>query len=821
MKKFEIKIFINFFAIVFALSAHGQNPTVQTSDTGRPAVQGLSANDVSTSMGLPANGLPRQVLGTTPARTGYGVGMTVGVGEGLPPHEEKPVAKELPELTVTQFQRFVQSSTGRMLPLLGYALFDRSSVPSFLNAPVPANYVLGPGDELEIKIWGGGDFQARMPIDRQGQINLPRLGPIAVAGLRASDLDAFLKRQLARVYANFDVSATVGKIRSIQVYVVGQARVPGAHTVSSLSTMLGAVFETGGPSATGSMRQIHLMRDGQKVATLDLYRFLQSGDVGNDPRLLPGDVIVIPPAGPRVALTGAVDNPAIVELATPEERLAQVMAYLGSSTALASPRKLLIERVNPQRKGAAREVLEQALDQDGMKSLLKDSDVVTLLPISPAFANAVTLRGHVAQPLRHVYRPGMRVSDLIPDVQVLLTDDYFAQKNELVQYSVTQGQMAVRNPASERKSDQAWVNHTEPGKVANRIPPTGVAPPPSKDSVEPSDESTSPKRRRIASPDINWEYASIERLEQGDLVTRLIPFNLGQAVRLKNQEHDLLLQPGDVVSVYSVQDIQVPMEKRQRLVRVSGEVQVPGIYPLKPGETLDDVLARAGGATQHAYLYGTSFVRESTRIEQQRNLDLAVRKMESQINSALSSSVQNTTNAEVAQQLQSQMAAQRASLERIRGLKASGRIGLELDPRVTRMPKLLLEDGDMIHVPARPSFVAVFGAVMADNTFIHRDGATVQDYLDKAGLARDADLEAAMLIRADGSVIANRAHSSLFGLGLSRFVSQKVYPGDSIFVPETVDKRSPYTLFIQGAKDWSQLFYQFGLGAAAIKTLRN
>jgi hypothetical protein len=321
--------------------------------------------------------------------------------------------------------------------------------------------------------------------------------------------------------------------------------------------------------------------------------------------------------------------------------------------------------------------------------------------------------------------------------------------------------------------------------------------------------------------EINWDYASIERLDPKAVKTILIPFNLGKAIKDKDPAHNIELMPGDVVTIFGVDDIPVPLEKRTQFVRLGGEVKVPGIYQLSPGETLPQLLQRAGGLSRDAYLYGTVFSRESTRVQQQDNLNQAVRRMEAQITAEAATSLQNVYDPEKAGNVQAQLAGQRMMLERLRGLKASGRIALEMDVNRPELPPLALQDGDSITVPSKPSFVAVFGAVQAENSFIHRDTATVGDYIDKAGPTREADLQAAMLIRSDGTVLANRAQRSWIGLGNTGFMGTRLQPGDSIFIPEVLDRRTAYTQFIQGAKDWTAILYQFGIGAAAFKTLRN
>ena len=182
---------------------------------------------------------------------------------------------------------------------------------------------------------------------------------------------------------------------------------------------------------------------------------------------------------------------------------------------------------------------------------------------------------------------------------------------------------------------------------------------------------------------------------------------------------------------------------------------------------------------------------------------------------------QNQADSAAGSNLQAQLQAQQQQLERLRSLKASGRIALDLQHGKALLPAVTLEDGDVITVPTQPNFVGVYGAVLAETSFIHKGGMTVADYIDRAGPTREADLQAALLIRADGTVVANRAYHSWLGFGNSSFMGTAVHAGDSIFVPEVLDRRTPYTLFMQGAKDWTQLLYQFGIGAAAFRTLRN
>ena len=395
--------------------------------TGRAEASGIGglvrAGDVTTGPAAAMSGMSGGANSSQSKAVGNQAGQ---VGSGAQAQNVRAELGGPPALGETQFQKFVQESTGKRLALYGYNLFDRSRFPSINEVPVPANYVVGPGDEIDIKIWGSTDIGLRLPVDRQGQITIPKVGPISVTGVKANELDAYLKKQISKVFNNFELSATVGKLRSIQMCVVGQARNPGAYTVSSLSSLVSAIFESGGPAATGTMRKIDLMRSGAKIVSIDLYKFMQAGDASADTRLLPGDVIVIPPAGPRVALTGALDNPYIFELANEQETVAQILTYSASSTVLTTPFKMLVERVDNQKSKGPREIQERVLDASGLKSTVRDGDILTLFNISPQFANAVTLRGNVASPLRYSYRAGMKVADPIPETDALIFGDYYS-----------------------------------------------------------------------------------------------------------------------------------------------------------------------------------------------------------------------------------------------------------------------------------------------------------------------------------------------------------------------------------------------------------
>jgi len=474
------------------------------------------------------------------------------------------------------------------------------------------------------------------------------------------------------------------------------------------------------------------------------------------------------------------DNPAIFELAPGGEPLGRLLAYAGGTSAMTDTNKVVLERLQSGGGSQApRRVEEHALDTKGLQTALRDGDVVTLLKLRTEFDNAVTLRGAVAQPLRHAFKPGMRISDLIPDRQALIDPVYYRRKNALVQF--------------ERGTDAT-------------------------DSARLVSLAQAADQFKNLFNEINWDYAVIERLDTATLQPKLISFDLNQAVVARNPLANLELKSGDVVTVFSVKDIPVPANRRSAFVRIGGEVNAPGLYQIQAGETLSQLMRRAGGISPNAYIYGTVFNRESTRKQQQSNLNQAVRRFESEMSGQSAALVQNTQDGDKATLLAQTQTAQRQMLAKLKTLEATGRISLEIDPVRPALPDMPLEDGDQITIPERSGFVSVFGAVLSESSFLQRNNASVRDYLLRAGMTRDADDSAVMVLRADGSVESDTS-GWFSGLGKG-LMGKPLFPGDAIFVPEKVDRRTGYVQFMTGAKDWTQLIYQMGLGAVAIKTLR-
>ncbi len=684
----------------------------------------------------------------------------------------------------SEFQNFLADSTGKVLPIFGAGFFETTQAPftPVAGGPLPADQPLGPGDELLIRGTGTIDIDYRATIDRNGTISIPTVGTVVLAGVRAGSAESVIRAAIARLYKGVDVNVTFGQLRAVTVYVVGQAKRPGTYTVSSLSTLVTALFASGGPNPNGSMRKVQVKRGGKIAAELDLYAFIAKGDKAGDIKLQDGDTIVIPPAGGYVALVGMVNAAAIYELKSNGDTVESLLDLAGGLPVVADPRRAFLERID-QNRNQPRSVEQFALNAEGLKRVLKNGDVLNITSITPDFSNAVALRGNVDQPVRVPFAHGMRVRDLIPSREYLISRTSTNRQNNVL-----------------TGSDNGRTAEQETASIASRIG----------NLIEP----------------INWDYAVVERVNRNDLSAQLIPFSLGEVFANPNGPDNIELQPGDTVTIFSQNDVAVPMEKRQVIVRVEGEVNRPGVYQMMAGDTLQTLLAKAGGATGNAYLFGTGFYRDEVRKQQQSNMLRAVERLEVQIRNEQANQLANarllspSDAAAATARFESQRRVAEERLARFRKLQSSGRIAFSLDPNersFAHLPNVSLENGDRLVIPAKPAFVHVFGSVNVEASPLWRPNTRVKDYLKLAGTTAEADVDNAFVLRVDGTVVSGDSEGWFFG----KIGGMQVMPGDTIVVPEKLDKTTAWSQFTQGAREWTQILANFGLGAAAVKTLRD
>jgi protein involved in polysaccharide export with SLBB domain len=762
--------------------------------------------------------------------------------------QPQPVKRRLPPEPLTEFQKFVAATTGQVLPILGADLFrdvPATFAPSNL-APASSQYIVGPDDELRVRIWGQINYSGNLRVDRSGNIYLPQAGSVHVSGLRFSDLDQHLRSAIGKMYRNFDLSVDLGQIRSIQVYITGQARSPGVYTMSSLSTLVNALFASGGPAPQGSLRHIILRRDGQTLTDFDLYAFLIHGDKSHDVHLLPEDVIYIPPVGPQVAALGSVRKPAIYELRDGEV-LGDMLAAAGGATSMASSARISLERTADRQNRTA---IEVSSDKSGLSATLNDGDIVRVFSIIPAYTRVVTLRGRVANPGRFSWHEGMRLTDVIPDQDSLVSRDYWWNRSHLgfpgeeFEPAIATIGADPRHPESTSRGftdavtqqtlKSALTSVSDPTEVSKDSPtPRAVRMGSSGSLAEPLNKTEDPERQmskqpktkiqiRLATSEINWNYAAIERTDPETLKTSLIPFDLGKLVLQHDASQNFPVEPGDVITIFSQDDIRVPIDQQTKYVSLEGEFAHSGVYSVQPGETLQDIVRRAGGLTARAYLFGAEFDRESTRVLQQQRINEYVRSVSMEAERGTQAlAVSGSISGGGASEVSASRAVTDQLIARLNQVRATGRIVLQLRPSsssVNDLPVLGLENGDRFVVPPTPDTINVVGAVYDQNSFIYVKGRDVAFYLKLAGgPTRNADKGHAFVIRADGSVISRPAVQSGWSyFGGNGFNSLRLFPGDTVVVPDKTLRPTA----LRSVLDWTQVFSQVALGAAAINVLQ-
>ncbi len=832
--------------------------------------QGAAVNCADPTMAGTAQCASAQAQGTAgaPIETGTGSSIRTPVltspyytnqdlfMPALPPRNPSQMLHaQVPTRPETEFEQMVADSVGHPLPLFGQSLFAQ---PPSTFSPVdwmqiPSDYVIGPGDQLQIRIWGQVQGNLRAVVDRTGRIYIPQVGDVYVAGIHYGNLEDALKREVSKVYKNFNLTANLGRLRSIQVLVLGNARYPGTYTISSLSTLVNAIFASGGPSPQGSLRDIQVRRDGTTISHFDLYDLLVKGDKSKDVHLESGDVIYIPHVGPLVAISGSVNTPAIYEMKD-NSTLSDLIQDAGDLSSVADTNRITIDRIVDHQ---ARKTLEFPYDAESRAESVKDGDIVRVFSIVPRFVDTVTLRGNVANPGRYPWKPGMRIRDLIPDAQALLTRHYWQDramvvKGRATEYPIEKVPAAGTQPPNQQQTTSSQptgsttANNTNTVTGTNNVSESAAGAPgmnaadvayaqnqqnaagpgtaqatTAPGAQQPIAEAAAYNLRRNRTkdvmddvrryaPEINWDYAIIQRVNPQNLSSKLIWLSPRKAIIEKDEKSNLELEPGDIVTIFSQKDISVPQADQSQYVIVEGEVNRPGVYKLETNETLRSILERAGGLTPNAYVYGTQLTRESARVDQQKSLDELANTMEVQVRQSAMSVAASTNPGD----LGAMLAAQQAIIDQLHNTKASGRVALPVAPRdnkVNDFPNLVMEDGDRVVIPHTPSTVAVVGDVYNPGSFIFEARNTAGAYLDIAGKGKpQSDLHHAFVLRANGVVVAaNNVNGPFTG---AKFERLHLYPGDEIVVPYKL----PTGAFARNLVAWTQISGQLALTAAAL-----
>lgn len=791
----------------------------------------------------------------------YGVSLP-----GSAPTSSSPKLEEVDVSKPREVKATTATDSTKKLSRFGASLFANS--PSTFaptsDAPVPANYPVGVGDEIVVQLFGKENATYRLIVNRKGEIQFPSLGPIQVAGMEFAQVSDMLTQRVKEQMIGVNSSISLGKLRSIQIFVMGDAYKPGAYTVSALTTISQAIYYSGGFGKNGALRNVQLKRNGRVVRELDLYDLLLKGDTSNDVRLLSGDVVLINPVQKLVEIGGEVNRPAIYEL-MPGETLRDVVNMAGGFTANAYLEKVNLKRYH---EGDRRDLITLNLSKaNELSKRLASGDSISVKRKSGKLTAFVEVKGDVQHPGYFAWKPNLKVADLFSNLEAGINDTtdvgyaiLVREINERKDIEVLQLNLAaaILDPSS---NDNYTLRNRDVLLVFNRKN-TGVSVS-SKEKIQDDaetsalisarkqEESKNTRQALLApvllqlrqqaklgeSPKIVDVFGEIHHpgrypLIDGMSLTNLVAAAGGltyeaytanaelsrvnedatteqvsadiKAIDLRvvlaqdEGEQDIILRPGDRLNVLAKPDA-----KYNARITLSGEVRFPGTYQIRRGETLSQLIERAGGLTEYAYAKGAVFTREGLRKQEARLLreyaedirrETAKQTFRADKNIAASISDPDKTVKFVEEAVKT---------------KALGRMVIELDQVIANNASadVVLEDGDFLHVPLYRNTVSIMGEVQMPISYHLDRRLSLNDYIDKAGGAKkQADVARVFVIRADGSVFKP---ASGYWFGNKR---HRLSPGDAIVVPLDTNYRDALSTWSTA----TQILYQTGVAIKAL-----
>ncbi|MNX37570.1 Polysialic acid transport protein KpsD precursor [compost metagenome] len=705
----------------------------------------------------------------------------------------------------------------------GYELFAES--PSTFapveDMPVPEDYRVGPGDELVISVVSPRrSGEHTFAISRQGTIVYPGIGALSVSGMTYPQLVSFLEQRIRGGARDMNMSVRMGKLRTIRIFVVGNVKKPAAYTISALSSLSNAVMASGGPSKEGSLRNIQLKRDGKVIATFDYYDLLRRGDSSADRRLQSGDIIFVPPVGARVGVAGHVKTPAIYELKGVTS-LKELLAIAGNVSPMGFTQRVQIERFDENR---ARKVFDVDVESAKGATLgLKDGDLIKIFPVNQKLLNAVTLEGHVERPGKYEFRPNLRLRDVIRTERDLKPESYMEFgmiervhppdfHMELIPFHLGKalaGDAAENKPLAPEDKIRVYyrwdIEELPTVRIAGAVQRAGEY------RLHPKMKVSELLRLAGGLQDqADRSSAELTRLSiaNNQVETRRMTIDLTKVMR-GEADANLILEKNDYVLVKPI-----PSFKRHRTITLLGEVAQPGAYSFSDGETLFDILSRAGGFTTRSYLKGAIFTRESVKRQQTERLQDFVARLEANLHRQSAQAAAGALSAEAVSANQLAISSQRELLQSFKETKASGRMIVSLSD-LARKPHsntdVQLEDGDVLMVPPMINSVSVLGQVYNPTAITYEPGKRVSSYLSKTGgVTETADAQGIYVVKADGSVLTDKNFYTGWGPWRRGVMSAVLEPGDTVMVPE----RLAVDNSLRDIRDVTQIIFQVVTTAA-------
>jgi protein involved in polysaccharide export with SLBB domain len=625
-------------------------------------------------------------------------------------------------------------SEGDAIKPFGYDLFssDPSTFAPGNEVPIPSDYRIGPGDLIEIQLFGQRNESYSLGISREGMIRFPGIGPINAfeKGTSFIALKNHLREKIReQLGEGVQSSITLGAFRSIRIFLLGEVRKQGAYTVSALSTTINALLSCGGIKESGSLRNIQLKRAGKVIATLDLYDLLMRGDTSADQPLQPGDVIFVPVIEKQISVSGAVRRPAKYEIQG-DETLEDAVRIAGGSSDRSVLDLIRLERLGTNYHPVVRN-LNFAIDKN---LIIQSGDQISIGFAGTNVRNVVSLIGAVEKAGDFEWKDNLLLSDLIntrEDLSPNIDLDYglirrksadgkidcisflprdllknSSQNTQIALYAEDtvffflreSRQEVLRNLLAELRKQNRSGQFTKIVRISGAVHFPGEYPFTNNTSLQDLILAGGGTKDSAYLMEAEITRIGIDE-EQKAFVEHL---RIGQDVLLDNNRSEAyILQPYDSLSIKPI-----PLWREGESIEISGEVNFPGTYPIKLGETLFDVIQRAGGLTSRAFVDGALFSRENLRIKEDEQRERLIEQLESDLATATLSA----TDSEEAAQAQS---AARAMLSRLQNTESQGRLVIDLNKilKDAERSDLIVKDQDSLYVPSIPYSVSISGEV--------------------------------------------------------------------------------------------------------------
>jgi protein involved in polysaccharide export with SLBB domain len=717
------------------------------------------------------------------------------------------------------------------LAQFGYSFF-RPEVPPLTpppDIPVGPDYILGVGDRIHLTLWGSLDGTYELEVNRSGEVVLPRVGTVKLAGVQYGQLPQVIRASMAKVFKDFQFSVNMGKLRLINVYLVGEVTTPGEYTLSSLATLLNALAAAGGPTKNGSLRSIQVKRGGV-AETVDLYDFFLKGDKGRDTRLQAGDTIFVPTIGRVAGIAGAVRRPAIYELKG-EKNLKDLLALADGINPGAYLQRIQLSRVDAHSKKIVTDfnldsgLTGKSIDEQTSGITIQDLDMVNVYSIDSTLRNYVKLEGYVLRPGNYAIDAGMRVSRLLAGDNLL--PEYYRESGQITRrnppdlhpevFSFNVGKALAGDPAHDlllQEFDKVQIFSRWEMEEIPKVRINGEVQKPGEyrllQNMTVRDLLLQAGNLKLTAYLKNAELTRVNKT--GDSVTSFSTnLNLDEAMK-GNPQDNMLLQPFDELYVRKIPNW---AEETERYITLKGEFVFPGLYPIFKGEQLSSVIRRAGGFTDKAYLKGAKFTREQIRAMQQKRMDEVTTRTEIELTKKQSELAATAASKEELEATKSALEGMMKTLAILKNAKAEGRMVIKLaQEEELKKSEYNFEvvGGDVLEVPSDPKVVSVMGQVYNPTSFLHLAASNVEDYLAKAGgTTRDAEESDIYIIKADG-VVDSRQMSSVSFFGFGGFMSKRLDSGDTIVVPQRLEKIA----WMRDIKDIAFILGQLALTAGVI-----